>query len=717
MKRGLLLAVVLGICMLDSIAQQPVVQVRLFRPPPNQLRQSDLWRIQLNNLSREAVRVYLVGIVTEAQDGEVVNTRSAVITLKPGPTQLTANQLEPIKLIRVHPKYRELYLRTGEVPSGNYTACAYVRSADTDEELGSDCFEQSIQRTSPPILVQPRDGDTIPSESRPVFTWLPPTPIPPGVTVTYTLRIVEMLGRQTPFDAMLRNPAYFERTDLRSAMLQYPLDARPFRTDRSYAWKVSAYAGQALLGESEVWHFIPRPSKDTTGAAPKPIRPTRQISALAAGLAHSLAVSSSNIPRFVHLTALKPEYLLAALDLQPTSAMGDSAVLAMVNQRTLQRNIQGIKNATSVGGTLSRLWTQYLKGNLFAWGDNHYRQAVGTERAVSTPQVQTLNDVVAVAAGYWHSLAITSDGRLWGWGRNDYGQLADASLQDISQPRLIPHPTGKKFVAAAAGERHTLALDEDGVVWGWGCNFNRELGSFGFGADRDSAYVVIPKQLQGLEQSRAIACGVAHSMALTRAGTVVVWGSGYYGQTCQGPQAQPSKGTTILKPGRTLSDEPLGDIIAIAAGDNHCLALARNGEVWAWGDNRSGQAHPDSGEVVQQPAKVLGLDDIIDVAAGCCFSVALRRDSTVWVWGDNTLGLTGSGNRTSVQRPTRVPGLSGIVRIAAGGSHILALRADGTLFAWGNNNAGQLGRGTVTDLAAQPDAAALQPAPVLFGGP
>jgi alpha-tubulin suppressor-like RCC1 family protein len=713
MRRSLILALIFACCVVHVLTQQPpTVQVRLFRPPPNQLRQSDLWRIQLNNLGRVPIRVYLLGIVMEARDGEIVNAQSTVITLQPGPTQMTGTQLEPIKLNHVHPRYRDLYLRTGEVPSGNYTVCVYVRSAETDEELGRDCYDQSVERTSPPILVQPTDGDSLASDVRPIFSWLPPTPISPGLTVTYTIRIVEMLGRQTPYDAMLRNPAYYEQSNLRSTTLQYPLDARPFRTDRMYAWKVSAYAGPTLLGESEVWHFALRA---TIQQPTKQVTPKQSISALAAGASHSLAVVNSLLPVTIHPVALKPEYMIAALEVQSTSAMGDSAILQMINQRSIQRNLQATTSPAQVTTTLSKLWTMYLKGRLYCWGNNSDNQAAGTGPAVTTPQLQTLSDVVAIAAGFGHSLAITSDGKLWGWGRNDYGQLAEGSSDNISTPRAIAHPTGKKFIAVAAGQYHSLALDEERTIWAWGINLNGEIGIGTSG--KDSITIVLPRQVtvQGalsVPGIRSIAAGVAHSMALSNEAKVYVWGSDFYGQL----------GFQYTYPSQAIVRQPMAissidGIIAIAAGDYHCLALSRTGTVWAWGDNRSGQVHPDSGTIVWNPVPVPGLDDVIEIAAGSSFSVALRRDSTVWVWGNNGMGTYGNGSRIATKVPVKIPSLSGIVRIAAGGSHILALRADGTLFAWGNDNVGQLGRGTITDLVDKLEAQPLQPAPVVFGGP
>ena len=94
--------------------------------------------------------------------------------------------------------------------------------------------------------------------------------------------------------------------------------------------------------------------------------------------------------------------------------------------------------------------------------------------------------------------------------------------------------------------------------------------------------------------------------------------------------------------------------------------------------------------------QVPGLTDIVAVAAGDSHSLALTGAGAVWAWGANTNGQLGDGTTTAHATPAAVPGLPPIVGIAAGGSHSLAVAADGTLWAWGGNNQGQLGDGTTT---------------------
>ncbi len=677
-----------------AVAQ--MVQVQLFQPPPNQLRESDLWRVRLTNFSNETLKIYLEGTVDEARDGRIAHARSAVFSLPPGTHTMTATQFSPIEVIRVDQRYRSIFERTGQVPSGEYTVCVTAYEASTGEELGSDCFEQVVERLSPPVLIEPADGDTV-QEQRPTFTWLPPTPLPMGQRVTYTLRIVEILGRQTPYDAMLRNPAFLTRRSIPTTLLVYPLTARPFEAGKRYAWQVQAYAGTTLLGESEVWSFVFAPPKPPKQAS-KPAAAI-DVSLFTAGLAHSFAVKT-NKPAVTDPIAFRTEYLLPQLATQKVRV--DKALIKSIAQAALQRQMpQPSTRRTAVAKPLQQIWQLYLQGALYGWGSNRYRQVGQQNAMIPQPILTSLSSVVAVAAGYWHSLAVLKNGKLYAWGKNDYGQCGNATDAILDQPKVIAHPQQKKFIAVAAGERHSLALDEDRIVWAWGININGELG-IGHTSAMESTPVKVASFVK-LGPVNGIAAGVAHSLALA-GGQVYGWGSNAYAQLGFIPSELPDY--RVLKPRRI---EGLRNIIAIAAGDYHNLALDKQGFVWAWGRNSNGQVHPDSGAIVARPVRVPGLTDVVDIAAGSCFSVALRRDSTVWVWGSNEVGITETGERWNPVKPQKVPGLTGVVRIAAGGSHILALRADGTLVAWGNNSKGQLGRGSITDILSDPS---LPPVPI-----
>jgi len=224
---------------------------------------------------------------------------------------------------------------------------------------------------------------------------------------------------------------------------------------------------------------------------------------------------------------------------------------------------------------------------------------------VPTNAPSDLTNLIAIAAGSGFSLALRSDGRVLAWGNFAYS------------PTNVPADL-TNAVAIAAGSDHALALKADGTVAVW--------------ANTISSNTNKPASLTNVV---AIAAGLAHSLALRSDGTVVAWGTS-------------SGGSTSVPPGLT-------NVVGIAGGFTHSLALKFDGTVVAWGNNQYGQLNVPT-----------GLTNAVTVAAGDFYSVAMIADGTAVAWGNNTY------SQTNV--PT---GLTNVVAIAARSYHNLALVGDG----------------------------------------
>src|SRR6266704_3335305 len=200
----------------------------------------------------------------------------------------------------------------------------------------------------------------------------------------------------------------------------------------------------------------------------------------------------------------------------------------------------------------------------------------------------------------------------------------------------------------------------------------------------------VPVPVKGLSGVTAIAAGSLFSLALMSNGTVVAWGDNREGQLGDGTL----RNSTVPVPVTGLSG-----VTSIAAGALHSLAVLGNGTAMAWGDNESGQlgvGRRVSLRVV--PTAVAKITGITAIAAGEEHSVALLSDGSVWVWGGNgefqlarRNGFPGGIGQSNV--PLRVPGLGKAKAIAAGGSFSLAVLAGGRVRGWGDNAFGQLGNG------------------------
>src|SRR2546423_1570682 len=143
----------------------------------------------------------------------------------------------------------------------------------------------------------------------------------------------------------------------------------------------------------------------------------------------------------------------------------------------------------------------------------------------------------------------------------------------------------------------------------------------------------------------------------------------------------------------TASPRPVAgvtDVVAVAAGKFHSLALRRDGMVWAWGSNYFGQLGNGHTESRSTPLPVDNLEDVMDIAAASLHNLAVRRDGTVWAWGaDELRDLVGDDDLV----PAQVPALHDVAMVATGDNHAIALTGAGTVKTWGWNNFGQLGNG------------------------
>ena len=421
--------------------------------------------------------------------------------------------------------------------------------------------------------------------------------------------------------------------------------------------------------------------------------------------------------------------------------------------------VSGLGGVVAVAGGGAHSLALKSDGTVWAWGDDSWGQlGDGMTRPRTTPvRVSGLTGVMSIAAGAAHSLALKSDGTVWAWGHNWYGQLGDGTVAPVTSSRTPSVPVQASgltgVLAVAAGYAHSLALQRDGTVWTWGHSGGGNvrptpvqasglagvsaLAAAGYGGcvavkydgtvwewpgpDRST-----PAQVNGLGEVVAVTTG----LALKADGTVWAWGGAagdgatairiapgqIGGLTGVAAVAASSNGGLALKKDGTVwqwgGEAPpsqvtgLGGVVAIAAGLLHNLALTDDGTVWGWtsestplrvseltgaiaiaaGETRSLAVKRD-GTVWEwdgqsAPVRVAGLDGV--AAAAVAFewwwgdlvdarSLALKSDGTVWVWAE--------GEWVVSSTPVQVSGLIGIAAIA-GGATSLALKSDGTVLEW-----------------------------------
>ncbi|MFJ3395262.1 RCC1 domain-containing protein [Leifsonia aquatica] len=335
-------------------------------------------------------------------------------------------------------------------------------------------------------------------------------------------------------------------------------------------------------------------------------------------------------------------------------------------------------------------------GNTYAWGNNNSGQlGDGTTTNRTVPVVAKAPAGVTftqIAAGYYHSMAVGSDGKTYAWGNNNFGQLGDGTTTDRAVPVVVQAPAGVTFTQIAAGAYHSLAVGSDGNTYAWGYN---GLGELGNGTTTDSEVPVMVQAPAGVTFTQ-IAAGFYHSLAVGSDGNTYAWGYNRTGQL--------GNGTTTNSEVPVMVQAPAGvTFTQIAVGFYHSMAVGSDGNTYAWGNNTSGQLGDGTTTdravpmVVQAPAGVT----FTQIAAGAYHSLAVGSDGNSYAWGFNGLGDLGNGTTTDSEVPVMVQAPAGVTftQIAAGADHSLAVGSDGNTYAWGSNNSGQLGDGTTTNRA------------------
>ena len=333
-------------------------------------------------------------------------------------------------------------------------------------------------------------------------------------------------------------------------------------------------------------------------------------------------------------------------------------------------------------------------GTLWAWGDNSSGQLGDGFNAQKNIPTQIGADTwKAIAGGTVHSLAIKSDGTLWAWGYNANNQLGDGTNVSKNAPTLID---GGNWKSVSAGASHSLAIKSDGTLWGWGRDFEYQLGNAGgnsnnkptpikigtatwsvveasyntsYGIQSDGTlwawgygYTSIPTQI-GADAWKTIACGNGFTIGIKSNGTL--WSWGVNGNGVLGLGEDPSYETYVPRQIGTDSWK------AVAAGENHCLAIKQDGTLWGWGYNNDYRLGYEASYENQYVPVQIGTAQwkALHIGTSAAYSLGIHQDGSLWAWGNNYYGQAGNGTSfNGLTSPTLIyaPGYN--ATLAASGS-------------------------------------------------
>ncbi len=331
-------------------------------------------------------------------------------------------------------------------------------------------------------------------------------------------------------------------------------------------------------------------------------------------------------------------------------------------------------------------------GAVMCWGSNFNGQLGIGSRNSSAPfglsapvSVSGLSSgVVSIAAGNFHTCALTSGGGVLCWGTNLNGQLGSGSFLDSAVPVLVSG-LSNGVVSIAAGGEHTCALTSSGAVLCWGSN---EFGEAGIGTVAPPYHFNTPVAVAGLTSGvAAISAGYGNTCALANTGAVWCWGSMVpYGTSGASPSQVSGLSTGVS---------------AITVGEGTACALSSGGRVECWGKGRYGQLGNGATSFLDYNLPVTAIArGVVAISARAQQACALTSAGAILCWGINYLPWANNVTPNFSNYPVSVAGIpSGVVAIAVGEDHACVLTGAEVVLCWGHNSYGQLGDGSFLDSA------------------
>ncbi len=264
-----------------------------------------------------------------------------------------------------------------------------------------------------------------------------------------------------------------------------------------------------------------------------------------------------------------------------------------------------------------------------------------------------------IAAGLYHSLALSSTGAVFSRGWNIVGQLGNRTTNGSAVPVRVRLPGDTTVFGIAAGFAHSVAVTSTGAVYAWGKNYN---GSLGDGSTTDSP-VPVKVQLPPGTRVTAVAAGAEHSLAVTSTGAVLAWGYNNDGQLGNGSAGSSDVPVSVSLPAGTK-------VTTVAAGALHSLALTATGAVLAWGYNTDGELGDGSTRSSAVPVRVRIPEGrrVTSVAAGELHSLTVTATGGVLAWGGDDFGQLGDGSYSESDVPmnVRMPAGTKVSTVATG---------------------------------------------------
>ncbi|MBA2656383.1 MAG: hypothetical protein H0U70_05285 [Tatlockia sp.] len=314
-------------------------------------------------------------------------------------------------------------------------------------------------------------------------------------------------------------------------------------------------------------------------------------------------------------------------------------------------------------------------GRIYGYGSHEFGQlGIGKKKVIQYDvnhpiRLANLNNIEQIFVGPHNSFFLNTHGQVFTCGLNNLGQLGIESNVNSDEPVLIPTLDDIKQISAALD--YTLFLNTKGQVYACG---NNEIGQLGIGHEKIS--LIRPELIPSLHNIKQIATGLNHSLFLDSEGQVFSCGNNHYGQLGVGNEKLKFQPAMVSQ---------LKNIRQIAASDNFSCFLDSEGQVFCCGKN----------DITYSPilTKIENLNDIKQITCGSSHCLFLDTKGQVFGFGYNVYGQLGTKDYISFNAPIQIFPEKKIELIAARSTQSQFLDSEGKLFMCGWDGRSQLKSG------------------------
>lgn len=324
-------------------------------------------------------------------------------------------------------------------------------------------------------------------------------------------------------------------------------------------------------------------------------------------------------------------------------------------------------------------------GKVYVWGYNYYGQlgdGTNTDRSVPK-QLDSLDNIIDVAAGVGCSFALASDGQAYSWGRNENGRLGDNTTSAKNKPVKVAQPDGVKFTQISARYATAGGVTAEGDVYTWG------YGGYGTAGTNKTSDLHAPAKI-GLSNIAQLELGYYNGAAVSNDGTVYTWGSNTYGQL--GTNAASSNGPNPIVAVPYFNAENIR-MKQVSVGYYHMAGVSEDGRLFTWGYGYEGRLGngATSNKYVPQP---ISMPAAVEKAlAGYYHTGIMTSDGAAYFCGQNVYGKLGNGNTANQSTPVKLASVGNVTDFSLAYDSSFVLSGGTDVYGMGYGGTGVLGTG------------------------